>query len=69
MHSTISSGRGASAIITVTVSKWSIDQTSSLCPSGKSMGVPATATLAFEGISDLPPPTAARTGSQRETRF
>jgi homoserine O-acetyltransferase len=62
MITTISSGRGASATMTVMVAssgKWKM---LSLLASGTSMLVPAAATLVVEGISDSPPPTAARMG-------
>jgi hypothetical protein len=41
MMTTISSGRGASATASVSVSKWSNDQLLSLCPRGTSIDAPA----------------------------
>src|SRR5690606_22334484 len=46
---TISSGRGAPAIMTVIVSISSKDHGSSLCPNGISIAAPAAATFTFEG--------------------
>src|SRR5262249_23759901 len=59
---TISSGRGASGTVIVSVSKWSNDHALSLWPSGTSIDAPAAATFTFEGISASPPATASRIG-------